>query len=146
MVPTRKGLICAVDLEQYNYNCPEPTPIRPTEKTIVARLPPRIAIRQDAPLELPHIIMVIDDPGKTVLEPLFTDASFTQPEYECTLFKGAGSVKGLRVTDAGTEHVVKNLKAIADKETAAATAAGRKPAVILIGDGNHSLATAKSCW
>merc|ERR1719189_1521998 len=146
MVESRKGLIVAVDLEEYNYNCPEPTPIRPTEKTIVARLPPRIAIRQDAPLELPHIIMVIDDPGKTVLEPLFTDASFTQPEYECTLFKGAGSVKGLRVTPAGTEHVVKTLKAIADKETAAATAAGRKPAIILIGDGNHSLATAKSCW
>merc|ERR1711920_1059052 len=145
-VPTRKGLIMAVDLDENNYNCMEPTLIRPTEKTIVARLPPRIAIRQDAPLELPHIIMVIDDPGKTVLEPLFTDASFTQPEYECTLFKGAGSVKGLRVTDAGTQHVVKTMKAIADKEIAAATAAGRKPAIILIGDGNHSLATAKSCW
>merc|ERR1712232_436482 len=100
MVPSRKGLIMAVDLDEYNYNCPEPTLIRPTEKTIVARLPPRIAIRENAPLELPHIIMIIDDPGKTVLEPLFTDASFTQPEYECTLFKGAGSVKGLRVTDA----------------------------------------------
>merc|ERR1719382_555757 len=90
--------------------------------------------------------MVIDDPDKTVLEPLFTDASLAQPEYECTLFKGAGSVKGLRVTDAGTEHVVKTLKAIVDKENAAAAAAGRKPATILIGDGNHSLATAKSCW
>merc|ERR1719382_2157860 len=90
--------------------------------------------------------MVIDDPDKTVLEPLFTDASLAQPEYECTLFKGAGSVKGLRVTDAGTQHVAKTLKAIADKETAAAAAAGRKPAIILIGDGNHSLATAKSCW
>merc|ERR1719225_1038852 len=146
MVPTRKGLICAVDLEQYNYNCPEPTLIRPTEKTIVARLPPRLAIREDAPLELPHIIMIIDDPGKTVIEPLFTAEGLSEPEYECTLFKGAGSVKGLKVTEKGTEHVVKTLKAIADKETAAATAAGRKPAVILIGDGNHSLATAKSCW
>jgi hypothetical protein len=145
-VPTRKGLIVAVDLDQYNYNCPKPTPIRPTEKTIVGRLPPRIAIRKDAPLELPHIIMIIDDPGKTVIEPLFTTAGMSEKLYECSLFKEAGVVKGLTVTDAGTESVVSNLKALTAKETASATAAGREPAVLLIGDGNHSLATAKSCW
>jgi len=145
-VPSRKGLIVAVDLEQYNYNCPVPTTIRPTEKTIVARLPPRIAIRKDAPLELPHIIMIIDDPEKTVIEPLFSGEGLTEPEYTCDLFKGAGSVKGLRVTQAGTDHVAKTLRALADKEIAAASAAGRQPATILIGDGNHSLATAKSCW
>lgn len=146
MVPSRKGLIVAVDLDQYNYNCAEPTLIRPTEKTIIARLPPRIAIRKDAPLELPHIIMIIDDPGKTVIEPLFTNSSLTTPEYETTLFKGAGSVKGLRVTAAGTEHVASSMKALAATEFAAASAAGRKPSTILIGDGNHSLATAKSTW
>merc|ERR1719450_1006779 len=105
-VPTRKGLICCVDLDQYNYNCPEPTLIRPTEKTIVARLPPRIAIRENAPLEMPHIIMTIDDPEKTVLEPLFTTPGLTEPEYEVDgLFKGAGKITGLRVTPAGTAHV-----------------------------------------
>merc|ERR1719160_1156409 len=103
-VPTRKGLIVAVDLDQYNYNCPKPTPIRPTEKTIVGRLPPRIAIRKDAPLELPHIIMIIDDPGKTVIEPLFTRAGLAEPEYEVDLFQGAGSITGLRVNDMGAEH------------------------------------------
>merc|ERR1712151_264547 len=92
------------------------------------------------------IIMIIDDPGKTVLEPLFTTEGLSEPEYECTLFKGAGSVKGLKVTEKGTEHVAATMKALAEKEFAAATAAGRKPAFILIGDGNHSLATAKSCW
>jgi len=145
-VPSRKGLIMAVDLDEYNYNCPEPTLIRPTEKTIVARLPPRIAIRKDAPLELPHIIMIIDDPEKTVLEPLFTTDGLTEPEYECELFKGAGAVKGFKVTPKGTEHVAATMKALAAKEYAAAEAAGRKPSTILIGDGNHSLATAKSCW
>jgi len=145
-VQSRKGLMVAVDLEQYNFNCPKPTLIRPTERTIVERLPPRIAIRQDAPLEMPHIIMIIDDPGKTVIEPLFTAAGLTEPEYECSLFKGAGSVKGFRVTDAGTEHVTKTMKALVAKEMDAAKTAGRDPAVILIGDGNHSLATAKSCW
>merc|ERR1719401_1501115 len=99
-VSSRKGLIVAIDLEQYNYNCPVPTLIRPTEKTIVARLPPRIAIRERAPLELPHIIMVIDDPEKTVIEPLFSQAGFTEPEYDCELFNSAGAVKGLRVTEA----------------------------------------------
>merc|ERR1719160_2319409 len=95
-VPTRKGLIVAVDLEEYNYNCPTPTMIRPTEKTIVSR--------KDAPLELPHIIMIIDDPGKTVIEPLFERPGLSEPEYECGLFMGAGEVRGLRVTPAGTEH------------------------------------------
>merc|ERR1719378_1769653 len=146
-VASCKGLIMAVDLDEYNYNCPEPTLIRPTEKTIVARLPPRIAIRKDAPLELPHIIMIIDDPGKTVLEPLFKTPGLTEPEYEVDgLFKGAGKVTGLKVTPAGTAHVETTMKALAAKEKAAAAAAGRQPAVILIGDGNHSLATAKSCW
>jgi len=145
-VPTRKGLIVAVDLEQYNYNCPKPTMIRPTEKTIVSRLPPRIAIRKDAPLELPHIIMILDDPGKTVIEPLFEKEGLAEPEYECNLFKGAGKVKGLRVKEAGTEHVVKAMKALQETEMAAAAKAGREPATILIGDGNHSLATAKACW
>lgn len=145
-VSSRKGLIMAVDLEEYNYNCPVPTLIRPTEKTIVARLPPRIAIREDAPLEMPHIIMIIDDPEKTVIEPLFSAEGLTEPEYECELFQGAGKVKGLRVTAAGTAHVEQSMKAIAAREKAAASEAGREPAVILIGDGNHSLATAKACW
>merc|ERR1719171_2386095 len=145
-VPTRKGIMIAIDLDQYNYNCPVPTLIRPTEKTIVERLPPRIKIRQNAPLELPHIIMVIDDPDKTVIEPLFTKAGLAEAEYECNLFNGAGSVKGMRVTAAGEAHFQQTMAALVAKETASAKAAGREPAALLIGDGNHSLATAKSCW
>merc|ERR1719174_1429931 len=123
-VATRKGLICAVDLEQYNYNCPVPTLIRPTEKTIPARLPPRVAIRKDAPLELPHIIMIIDDPDKTVIEPLFTRAGLTEPEYEVDLFQGAGSVTGLRVNNMGAEHVISTMKKLAAKEQQAAAKDG----------------------
>jgi len=145
-VSSRKGLIMAVDLEQYNYNCPVPTLIRPTEKTIEARLPPRIAIRKDASLELPHIIICIDDPNKTVIEPLFTSAGLAEPEYEVELFQGAGSVTGLRVNETGAEHVIGALKELATKEQKAADEAGREPALLLIGDGNHSLATAKSTW
>jgi len=145
-VPSRKGLIMAVDLEQYNYNCPVPTLIRPTEKTVPERLPPRVAIRKDAPLELPHIIMIIDDPGKTVIEPLFTRAGLTVPEYQVDLFQGAGSITGLRVNNLGTEHVINTLKELDIKERQAAAEAGREPALLLIGDGNHSLATAKKTW
>merc|ERR1719163_977885 len=104
-VASRKGLIMAVDLEQYNYNCPVPTLIRPTEKTIPARLPPRVAIRKDAPLELPHIIMIIDDPQKSVIEPLFNNAAFAVKDYSCNLFNGAGAITGLTVTPEGTKHV-----------------------------------------
>lgn len=145
-VPSRKGLIVAVDLEQYNFNCPLPTLIRPTEKTIVARLPPRIAIRENAPVELPHIIMIIDDAEKSVIEPLFEQPGLSEADYEVELFKGAGAVQGFRVTPSGTLHVQKSMKALVEKETKAASEAGRQPAVILIGDGNHSLATAKACW
>eukprot|EP00746_Dinoflagellata_sp_MGD_P007414 gnl/MRDRNA2_/MRDRNA2_114658_c0_seq1.p1 gnl/MRDRNA2_/MRDRNA2_114658_c0~~gnl/MRDRNA2_/MRDRNA2_114658_c0_seq1.p1 ORF type:complete len:534 (-),score=121.99 gnl/MRDRNA2_/MRDRNA2_114658_c0_seq1:102-1616(-) len=145
-VPSRKGLIMAVDLEQYNYNCPVPTLIRPTEKTIPARLPPRVAIRKDAPLELPHIIMIIDDPDKSVIEPLFARGGLTEPEYQVDLFQGAGSVTGLRVNNAGAEHIIDGLKELDRKERQAAARAGREPALLLIGDGNHSLATAKKTW
>eukprot|EP00929_Paragymnodinium_shiwhaense_P002806 TRINITY_DN1030_c0_g1_i2.p1 TRINITY_DN1030_c0_g1~~TRINITY_DN1030_c0_g1_i2.p1 ORF type:complete len:500 (-),score=113.49 TRINITY_DN1030_c0_g1_i2:277-1704(-) len=144
-VPSRKGLIMGVDLDQYNYNCPVPTLIRPTERTVPARLPPRIKIRQDAPLELPHIIMIVDDPEKTVIEPLFA-GDLSSKEYEAELFKGAGRVTGYKVNEAGEKHVEDALNALAVKEKAAAEAAGREPALILIGDGNHSLATAKACW
>lgn len=145
-VPSRKGLIMAVDLEQYNYNCPVPTLIRPTEKTIPARLPPRVAIRKDASLELPHIIMIIDDPDKTVIEPLFAREGFTELDYQVDLFRGAGSVTGLRVNNEGAEHVISMLKELDSKERQAAAQAGREPALLLIGDGNHSLATAKKTW
>lgn len=90
--------------------------------------------------------MIIDDPGKTVIEPLFTTEGLTEKEYECSLFKGAGVVNGFKVTEKGTEHVAATMKALAAKEIEAAAAGNREPAVILIGDGNHSLATAKSCW
>lgn len=145
-VPTRKGLMIAIDLDQYNYNCQVPTLIRPTEKTIVERLPPRIKIRENAPLEMPHIIMVIDDPEKSVIEPLFTKAGLAVAEYECTLFNGAGSVTGMRVTEDGESHFQDAMTALVAKEATSAKAAGREPAALLIGDGNHSLATAKSCW
>lgn len=145
-VPSRKGLVMAVDLEEYNYGSGVATLIRPTEQTIVARLPPRIAIRENAPLELPHIIMIIDDPEKTVIEPLFTDPALTEEKYKIELYKGAGTVRGLRVTEAGTDHVERTMLELHAKEQQAASEAGREPALILIGDGNHSLATAKSCW
>ncbi len=72
---TRHGLMLALDLEQYDYNQGSQTLIRSTEGTILDRLPPRIKIRQGAPLELPHILVCIDDPDHTVIEPLFAQAS-----------------------------------------------------------------------
>ena len=66
----RLGLVAAVDLERYDYAPGTRPPVRPTEQTIPERLPPRLAIRRGAPLELSHILILIDDPERTVLEPL----------------------------------------------------------------------------
>jgi hypothetical protein len=90
---SRKGLIVALDLEQYDYSIGSQTLIRATEGTILDRLPPRIEIRKDAPLESPHIMVVIDDPEKTVIEPLFANLNNYQKIYDTDLMMNGGHIQ-----------------------------------------------------
>jgi hypothetical protein len=145
-VESRKGLILALDLEQYDYNKGAQSLIRATEGTILDRLPPRIKVRQNAPIELPHIMVLIDDPQCTVIEPLFDGPLETL--YDFDLLENGGHVKGYRVD---RPQQVKQLTAAL--ETLADPAAYRAKyqvddAVMLyaMGDGNHSFATAKAIW
>ncbi len=143
----RKGLVIAVDLEAYRYGKGVTTAIRPTEGTIVERLPPRMDIRRGAPLELPHIMLLIDDPDRTVIEPLYARMGSLPLLYDFELMQGAGHLRGALVSEpADLEGLASALEVLADGE-----AFGKlygQPDVLLfaVGDGNHSLATAKAIW
>ncbi len=133
----RLGLVAAVDLERYDYAPGSKALIRPTEKTIPERIPPRMKIRLAAPLEMPHVLLLVDDPNKTLLEPLYEARSAFRPLYGFDLMQGGGHVAGWAVEGAALQQVEAALSALYAK------CGGLLYAV---GDGNHSLATAKACW
>ena len=136
----RLGLVCAVDLEQYSFEKGTLPLVRPTEKTITSRLPPRLAIRRGAPVELTHIMILIDDPGRTVLEPLQAKKASLRKLYDFDLMLSGGHLKGWAVEEeADLAHVDQSL-------TALMAGKGDHPMLLAVGDGNHSLATAKAYW
>jgi len=139
--PGRWGLIVALDLEHYDYAKESRTYIRATEGTILSRIPPRKLIRKDAPLELPHILVLISDPHKTVIEPLIKVKQTLEKAYETDLMKGGGRLTAYQVS--GESH----LSQLADAfEVLHSQLDPKNPLLFAMGDGNHSLATAKSCW
>lgn len=147
---TRRGLMLALDLEQYDFNKGSQSLIRATEGTILDRLPPRIRIREGAPLEVPHILILIDDPERTVIEPLVEARASLQPLYQTDLMMGSGSLQGSLVVDpAQEEKIVRALRKLADpRRFRDHYGVDEDKGVLLFaaGDGNHSLATAKSIW
>lgn len=146
---TRKGIILCLDLERYDYNKGSSSLIRATEGTIVDRLPPRIKIRQGAVMELPHILVLIDDPNHTVIEPLAADKAKLEKLYDFDLMLDSGHLAGYAVNEAHEDQVIDALRGLANPETFAAKyGIGTDQPVLLfaMGDGNHSLATAKAIW
>lgn len=149
-VPSRKGLIMALDLEMYDYNMGARTLIRATEGTVLDRLPPRIRIREKAAIELPHVMVLIDDPERTVIEPLAEKADSLEKLYDFELMMGGGHIKGYRIDDRNLlEGVAKALEKLADPDLFMKKYnVGPDKGVLLfaVGDGNHSLAAAKAYW
>lgn len=147
---TRHGVMLALDLEQYDFNKGSQSLIRATEGTILDRLPPRIKIRRDAPLEVPHILVLIDDPQNTVIGPLTTARDSLFPLYDFDLMLNSGHLSGFGITNPAQESaVVTALRHLGESETFRAkydVKDNRAPFLIAVGDGNHSLATAKSIW
>ena len=137
---TRLGLVAAVDLEEYDYAAGSLALIRPTEQTIASRLPPRLAIRRGAPLELSHILILLDDPGRSVLEPLRAKKDALRKLYDFDLMLGGGHLSGWAV-DAEDD-----LAALDASLNALRRSLGDHPMLLAVGDGNHSLATAKARW
>ncbi len=136
----RAGLVGKIDLEQYDYSKGSVSPVRATEATVPERIPPRVRIRRGAALELPHIMILLDDTQKTVIEPLGEQTASLEKVYDTKLMQGGGSIKGWLVPEAEQQRIL-------DALTALSTQSGSEhPLVYAMGDGNHSLATAKAFY
>ena len=145
----RKGLVLALDLEKYDYNKGSTSLIRATEGTIIDRLPPRIKIRKDALIELPHIMVLVDDPQKKTIEELGNSVSEMEVAYDSELMLDGGSIKGYWLSENQQEKVIINLMRLADKDLFKEKYSLEEERPVLLfamGDGNHSLATAKAIW
>lgn len=144
----RKGLIGAVDLERYDYNKGSKSAVRATEGTILERIPPRVRVRENASLESPHIMILIDDDKCGIIEPLADRAGEFDVAYDFTLMQDSGSLKGYFLSESAGEEVENMLDRLCDIDTFNAKygTAEEYPLAYAVGDGNHSLATAKACW
>jgi hypothetical protein len=146
---TRKGILLALDLERYDYTRGSQTLVRATEGTIVERLPPRMRIREGAALELPHILVLIDDPEETVVEPLAGQTGSMAPLYDVDLMLGSGHLRGYAVGSEAEARLVRALEELAEPQHFRAryrVGVGKQVLLFAVGDGNHSLATAKATW
>lgn len=144
----REGLMGIVDLEGYSYEVGSNTPIRATEKTVIERIPPRVKIRENASLELPHIMILIDDDKKEIIESLKTKVTEEDVVYDFDLMKNGGHIKGYLLNNETMDEVDERLKCLADKDYFENKYGVKDKGILLfaMGDGNHSLATAKACY
>ena len=133
----RPGLVACFDLDRYSFEPGSHSLIRPTEGTVLSRVPPRARIRAGAPVELPHVMMLIDDPGMTVIEPLLEKADALRSLYDFELMQGGGRVRGWAVEDGDARAALEAIEALN---------ANADGLLFAVGDGNHSLAAAKQCW
>ena len=138
----RRGVVGSVDLEEYNYTPDSQSSVRATEKTVLERIPPRQKIRQNASLELPHVLLLCDDPEQQLLGSI--DVESLPIVYDFDLMEGGGHLRGWLMQGAAAE---KFQNALALYEAACRDKfAPTAPVCYAVGDGNHSLATAKSCF
>jgi hypothetical protein len=146
-VDSRKGLIVALDLDAYNYRPGSHSLIRATEGTIEERLPPRIHIRQNSLLELPHILVLLDDPSRSIIEPLFKYDN--KKLYNFKLMQNGGSIRGYLIDKQLLQNeIAENINKLLLKQLAESEQSEKKnsPLLYAVGDGNHSLAAAKAHW
>ena len=137
----RRGLVGAVDLEAYDYEPGSASPVRATEGTVMSRIPPRVAVRKNAPIELPHAMLLVDDPHRMMIEPLSARTGEMEKLYDFELMERGGHIRGWLLTEelkVQTLQVLNTWKDRAEQDL--------DGLLFAVGDGNHSLATAKECW
>ena len=133
----RIGLVAELDLEKYDYHVGTDAPVRATEATVKERIPVRVGIREGASLESPHVMVLMDDPKKQLLEALYEERMSFEKLYDTELMEDGGHVTGYAVTGVRAERVSARLQQMEEE----------CPGIFLaVGDGNHSLASAKTCW
>lgn len=144
----REGLMGIVDLEDYSYEKGSQTLIRATEKTVIERIPPRVKVRENALLELPHIMILIDDEKKDIIESLKEQVTENDTVYDFELMQNGGHIKGYKLSESSMDEVDSKLERLADKDYFESKYSVTDKGVLLfaMGDGNHSLATAKACY
>lgn len=144
----RAGVVGAVDLEEYDYSKGSASQIRATEATVTERIPPRIKVREKAPIELPHIMILIDDEKKALIEPLAEHKDDMKKLYDFELMQGGGRLAGWLLTDALRDELLEKLAKFSEKEAFEKRygLADTAPLTFAMGDGNHSLATAKAYY
>ena len=144
----REGLMGIVDLEDYSYEVGSQTLIRATEKTVIERIPPRVKVRENAKLELPHIMILIDDEKKDIIESLKNKVTETDVVYDFDLMKNGGHIKGYKLNGEVINEINTKLDKLADKDYFEKKYNVHDKGILLfaMGDGNHSLATAKACY
>lgn len=136
----RRGVVGTVDLEAYDFSEKTDKPIRATEKTVRSRIPPRVAIRKDASLELSHVLLLADDPTDRLLSGLEQKKATLPQLYDLDLMLGGGNLVGYLVSG---NDAAEFSQAVADYEKERASVG---TLFYCVGDGNHSLATAKTCY
>ena len=144
----REGLIGIVDLEDYSYEKGSQTLIRATEKTVIERIPPRMKVRENALLELPHIMILIDDEKKEIIENLKNKVNDDDVVYDFDLMMKGGHIKGYKLDSDTISEVITKLESLADKDYFERKYDVKDKGILLfaMGDGNHSLATAKASY
>ena len=139
----RKGVIGAVDLQQYDFHPESNAAIRATEETVAERIPPRMNIRRDAPLELPHILLLCDDDEKQLIESLTAKKATLPLLYDFELMMDGGRIRGWLVTGKDADELTSQLDAYGQRM---AKKYPGNAVLYAVGDGNHSLASAKGCY
>lgn len=142
----RPGLIGAVDLEEYDYNPGSVSAVRATEKTVLERIPPRQRVRKDASIEFPHVLMLADDDKKQLIEPIAAIKDRLFKIYDFDLMEGGGHITGWVVRGEDAAAFDERLAAYIEAVPAKYADLSGAPVTLAVGDGNHSLATAKSCY
>ena len=142
----RYGIVGMVDLEEYDFSKGSKSKIRATEGTVVSRIPPRLKVRKDAPVELPHIMMLIDDESRDIVEGNVTKKDTFKKLYDFDLMQNSGHITGYLMSDDAADELDRKLEALSDLDAFNEKYGVNEssPLVFAMGDGNHSLATAKT--
>lgn len=142
----RTGIIGKIDLEEYDFNKGSTSQVRATEATVIERIPPRIKVRDGAPLELPHIMILIDDDKKTVIEPLESQKKDMKKLYDFNLMQGGGKISGYLIDNKKCADIISSLNKLGNAESFKEKYGSDNVLLYAMGDGNHSLATAKEFY
>ncbi len=145
----RRGIVGMIDLEDYDYTPGSAAQVRATEGTVLSRIPPRVKVRENAPIELPHVMLLTDDPNKTVIEPLIAKKYELTKIYDFDLMENSGHIAGWLLGEAEIAQITQALGILKQQDAERFDKLGKSELagfLFAAGDGNHSLATAKTCY